>query len=249
MRVSIVTAVHNGSATIGQTVASILGQTHRDIEHIVIDGQSSDETLAVLAARIDPKRTVIVSEPDCGIYDALNKGQSIATGEIVGILNSDDFYADDKVIADVAEAFRNQNIDAVYGDLDLVARSDTSRVVRRWRSGPYRYSKLAWGWVPPHQALFLRRSVIDRLGMFDLRYDIAADYDAMLRYFRIGRIVPAYIPRVLVKMRFGGASTGSIASICKSTREDYQVLRRSGAGGLLTLVCKKLRKLGQFRLR
>lgn len=220
-------------------------QTWPHVEHVVIDGASTDGTVAVLQTCLNAQ-AVWLSEPDKGIYDALNKGLARATGDVIGLMHSDDFFADDEVLASVAAAFANPEVDAVYGDLDYVAKADTARIVRRWRSGDYSAAKLARGWMPPHPTLFLRRSVIERWGGYDTSFRIAADYDTILRYFGQGRIRPAYIPRVLVKMRLGGESNRSLGRIWLKTREDYRALQRNGVGGVGALVWKNLGKVGQF---
>lgn len=220
-------------------------QTWPQVEHVVIDGASTDGTVAVLQACLNAQ-AVWVSEPDKGIYDALNKGLARATGDVIGLMHSDDFFADDEVLASVAAAFADPAVDAVYGDLDYVAKADTTRIVRRWRSGDYSAAKLARGWMPPHPTLFLRRGVIERWGGYDTSFRIAADYDTILRYFGQGQIRPVYIPRVLVKMRLGGQSNRSLGRIGLKTREDYRALRRNGVGGVGALVWKNLGKLGQF---
>jgi glycosyltransferase len=191
-------------------------------------------------------RATLVSEPDHGIYDALNKGLVRASGDVVGLMHSDDSFADESVLALVAAAFSDPLVDAVYGDLEYVAKADTSRVIRRWQSGEFSAARLAWGWMPPHPTLFLRRRVIEEWGCFDTQFRIAADYDAILRYFSQGKIRPAYIPRVLVKMRVGGESNRSLGRIWLKSREDYKALRRNGVGGVGALVWKNVSKLGQF---
>jgi glycosyltransferase len=245
LKITIITVVFNRVDSIAQAVASLQAQTHPDIEHVVIDGASTDGTLDILRACLD-EGAVLVSEPDKGIYDALNKGLARATGEVIGLMHSDDLFADPNVLADVAKAIADPAVDAVYGNLEYVAKSDTSRVIRYWRSGEFDPKKLGWGWMPPHPTLFLRRGVIERWGGFDTEFRIAADYDAILRYFSKGKIRAAYIPRVLVKMRLGGESNRSLARIWLKSREDYQALRRNGVGGLGALAWKNLSKLGQF---
>ena len=245
MKISVITAVYNRVATIGDALDSLRAQTWPDVEHVVIDGASTDGTLELLQARRDGI-SVLVSEPDKGIYDALNKGIARATGDVIGLMHSDDLYADQSVLADVAAAFDDPKVDAVYGDLDYVAQDDTSRVIRRWRSGEYSPAMLSRGWMPPHPTLYLRRYVIEQWGVFDTSYRIAADYDAVLRYFGRGGIRPAYIPRVLVKMRVGGESNRSVARILLKSKEDYATLRQNRVGGLATLVWKNVGKLGQF---
>lgn len=245
MKISIITAVYNRADSIAEAVRSVQAQTWPHVEHVVIDGASTDGTVAVLQTCLNAQ-AVWLSEPDKGIYDALNKGLARATGDVIGLMHSDDFFADDEVLASVAAAFANPEVDAVYGDLDYVAKADTARIVRRWRSGDYSAAKLARGWMPPHPTLFLRRSVIERWGGYDTSFRIAADYDTILRYFGQGRIRPAYIPRVLVKMRLGGESNRSLGRIWLKTREDYRALQRNGVGGVGALVWKNLGKVGQF---
>lgn len=245
MKISVITTVFNRAGTIGHAIASVSAQNHSDVEHLIIDGASTDETLAVIERHRTPFMRVI-SEPDNGIYDALNKGIRLARGEIIGVVHSDDFFADSFVLEKVAAVFENEQVEAAYGDLDYVAAADPHRIIRRWRSGSYHRQKLARGWMPPHPTLFMRSSVFARLGVYDTCYQIAADYEAMLRYFGRGGIEPTYIPEVLVKMRVGGESNASLSRIIRKSREDYRALRSSGVGGLGALAWKNLSKLPQF---
>lgn len=245
MKISITTATFDRVDTVAEALASVAGQTWPHVEHIVIDGASTDGTLQVIEAHRE-HLAVLVSEPDGGIYDALNKGFARSSGDVVGLMHSDDFYADERVLERVALAFADPAVDGVYGDLDYVAKADPSRIIRRWRSGTYQRSYLARGWMPPHPTLFLRRSVVEQWGGFDTRFRIAADYDAMLRYLARGKICLAYIPEVLVKMRVGGESNRSLARIARKSYEDYLALRHNGVGGVGALVWKNLGKVGQF---
>ncbi|GGI79658.1 glycosyl transferase [Polymorphobacter multimanifer] len=249
MKITIITAVYNREATIGAALASLHAQTHAHIEHLIIDGGSTDGTLAILRAAATRADTTLGSEPDHGIYDALNKGLARATGDVIGILHSDDEFADPQVLADVAAAFAASPTDAVYGDLDYVAADGSGRIIRHWRSGPYSRSRLARGWMPPHPALFIRKPVIDRHGGYDTRLRIAADYDAILRWFTRGHVAPAYVPRVLVRMRVGGESNRSLERIIRKSREDLEALRQNKVGGLSALAWKNLSKLPQFLRR
>ncbi|MCB1689920.1 MAG: glycosyltransferase, partial [Halioglobus sp.] len=217
LTISVITAVSNRVDTIGQTLASVQAQTWSHVEHIVIDGASTDGTLRVLEAQRN-RLAVLVSEPDGGIYDALNKGFACASGDVVGVMHSDDFYAHERVLEKVASAFADSTVDAVYGDLDYVARADTDHVVRRWRSGYCSRARLRRGWMPPHPTLYLRRRVIEEWGLFDISFRIAADYDVILRYLWQGKIRAHYIPEVLVKMRVGGESNRSLAHIVRKSR-------------------------------
>ncbi|MDU8913416.1 glycosyltransferase family 2 protein [Aestuariicoccus sp. MJ-SS9] len=245
MKLSIVTAVYNRLDTISETLDSVAAQNYAEIEHVIQDGGSTDGTICAIAARQDP-RISFVSEHDGGIYDAINRGISRATGDVIGLMHSDDFFPNDQVLARVAHALDDGNVDGVYGDLDYVSAKDTSRIIRRWRSGAYIPEKLAKGWMPPHPTLYLRREVFERHGLYDTSFRIAADYDAMLRYLAKGDIRLAYIPEVLVKMRIGGESNRSLAKILQKSREDYRAIRRNNVGGLGTLAMKNLSKVQQF---
>lgn len=245
LKISIITAVYNRVESVGQSLESLQSQTYKNFEHVVVDGASTDGTVALLNSHRD-RIAVLVSERDKGIYDALNKGLALATGDIVGLMHSDDFFASNRVLEKIAAAFDDPHVDGVYGDLDYVAKDDPRRIIRRWRSGEYNQRKLARGWMPPHPTLFLRRSVIEKWGGFDTSFRIAADYDQMLRYLAKGNIRVAYIPEVLVKMRVGGESNRSFSRILRKSKEDYLALRKNHVGGILALVMKNLGKLGQF---
>jgi glycosyltransferase involved in cell wall biosynthesis len=244
MTISIITAVFNRAATIGQALDSVAGQTFSDTEHLIIDAQSTDGTLEEIRRRQNPK-VRLVSEPDGGIYDALNKGMRLAHGEIIGLVHSDDYLAHEQVLDRISAAFEDRSIDAVYGDLDYVAADNTARVIRHWKAGDFKPRKLRQGWMPPHPALFIRRRVIDTFGAYDTRYRIAADYDAILRWFG-GGIQAAYIPEVLVKMRVGGESNRSLGRVLLKSKEDLSTIRKNNVGGLGTLMLKNMSKLPQF---
>ena len=245
MKISIITAVYNRCDTVAQAIQSVSSQSHHDTEHVLIDGASTDGTLEILQTH-QSDNTVLISEPDDGIYDALNKGIIRASGDVIGLMHSDDFFAHQRVLSNVAQCFENPEVDAVYGDLDYVSASDTNRVIRRWTSGEYTRAKLNRGWMPPHPTLFLRAGVFHEFGVYDTSYRIAADYEAILRYFGAGNIRPAYIPEVLVKMRVGGESNRSLSTIIRKSREDYRALRSNRVGGLGSLAYKNLSKVKQF---
>lgn len=248
MKISVITAVRNGRATLADALDSALAQDYPDLELIVIDGASTDGTQEVIQ-RYAGRLAHAVSEPDRGIYDALNKGLRLASGEVVGFLHADDRYADERVLSRVAAALADPSVDACYGDLLYVRRDDPGRVVRCWRAGPYQPRRLVWGWMPPHPTFYARRAVYQRLGGFDSGYRIAADYDCLLRFLGAGRIACAYIPEVLVHMRLGGASNRSLRNLAQKSREDYRALRHNRIGGLSTVLLKNLRKLPQFFVR
>jgi glycosyltransferase len=245
MKISVITAVYNNRDTVGQALDSALAQDYPDVELVVIDGASTDGTRDVLQGYAD-RVGVLASEPDRGIYDALNKGIARATGEVVGFLHSDDLFADGHVLSRIAEAFADPAVDAVYGDLLYVSKGNPDRVVRTWRAGAFTPAKLAHGWMPPHPTLYVRRDAYERLGGYDTSYRIAADYECVLRLLGRGGLRAAYIPEVLVKMRVGGASNRSLRNILRKSREDYRALSSSGIGGLRALAWKNLSKLPQF---
>jgi glycosyltransferase involved in cell wall biosynthesis len=215
--ISIVTPTYNSATTLRDCLDSVRSQT-APVEHLIIDGGSRDDTLAI--AESYPHIAKIVSGKDRGIFDALNKGIALTSGEVIGILNSDDFYADSQVLSRVAAVFEDPAIDSCYGDLVYVNPDDTGRVTRNWKSGPYARDKFFWGWMPPHPTFFVRRSIYERYGTFSLDLGSAADYELMLRFLVRHRVTTAYIPEVLVRMRAGGVSNASFANRLKANRMD-----------------------------
>lgn len=245
MEISVITATYNCAATILDCLSSVTAQTHTEREHIVIDGMSTDGTIETVKAH-DKQVDVLIREPDRGIYDALNKGIARAKGEVIGFLHADDFYPHKDVLTWIAHAFEYPQVQAIYGDLRYVSGSDPSRVVRNWRAGPYAPHRLAWGWMPPHPTFYVRREVYEQHGAFDTTYQIAADYDCMLRLLtRLdGRVF--YIPKTLVHMRTGGISNRSLHNILIKSSEDLRALRRNKVGGARALLWKNFSKLSQF---
>lgn len=245
LKITIITAVYNRSDIVAEALDSILKQVYPHIELLLVDGGSTDGTLDVLgryANQIDK----IISEPDEGIYDALNKGLQHASGDVIGFLHADDVFADCNALARVAEAFSDPMLDAVYGDLVYIGSDKPELVVRHWVSGEFSTEKLRKGWMLPHPTLYLRREVYQRLGGFDKRYQIAADYDFIIRLLSEENLRVKYIPMVQVKMRLGGKSNNSFKNMIRKSLEDYFVMRKYGVGGIQTLVFKNLRKLPQF---
>lgn len=245
IKVSVVTAVFNAEKTIAQAIDSVLSQNYPAVESVVIDGASRDATLSILES-YRPRLGKLISEPDDGIYDALNKGIRCATGDVVGFLHADDLFEDEGVLGKVAAVFEDPSIDAIYGDLVYVRYDDVAQIIRYWKSGQYNQAALARGWMPPHPTFYVRRAVYERLGGFDRRYQIAADYDTVLRFLAVGKIRAAYIPEVLVRMRVGGVSNRSLRTILRKSREDLRVLRSNRVGGVGALIWKNFSKLPQF---
>lgn len=248
MKFTIITATYNSEKTIIDTLLSLDKQTYNEIEYIIIDGNSKDHTLELIQQNCS-RVTRIISEPDLGIYDALNKGIAAATGDVIGFLHSDDIYTDDDVIEKVSIGFSDDTVDAVYGDLDYVSKDNASKIIRRWSSGEFKLSNMRNGWMPPHPTFFMRRECYKKFGGFDLSYHIAADYDSLLRYLWVNKIKTAYIPSVLIKMRVGGESNRSLSNIIKKTKEDIRAMRSNNLPFFRAILGKNFSKLPQFFLR
>lgn len=245
MKVSIITATYNSASTVLDTLQSLNQQTYADIEYIVVDGGSKDDTVSVIEQHCS-RVSKIVSEPDQGIYDALNKGIEMATGDIVGFLHSDDLFAYPGAVKDLVATLQSSNAQAVYADLEYVAKNNTSKVIRRWISGNYQRNKLCHGWMPPHPTFFMQRELYQRLGQFDLSLNIAADYDSLLRYLWSNQVQAVYLPRVVTKMRVGGASNRSVRNIIEKTKEDIQALKNNGIFWPTAVLFKNISKIPQF---
>ena len=244
MKVSIVTPAYNSADTIEDTLESVGSQSHEDIEHIVMDGGSSDGTQEIVR-RYNHAR--LVSQPDDGIYDAMNKGVEASAGEVVGILNSDDFYATDAAIGKVVEKFKETKADTCYGDLKYVDPENTERIVREWRAGSYKKSKLKYGWAPPHPTFFVRKEVYIKCGVFDLDFPIAADYELMLRFLRKCNVSVAYIPETLTYMRTGGNSGESLSKRIAGWKELRQAWHKHNLDvPWYFSITRPLFKVGQF---
>lgn len=247
-KISVITATFNAQETVLECLGSVEEQKY-SAEHLIIDGASIDQTVSMLKSRKD-NRALVFSEPDEGLYDAMNKGISLAQGTIIGILNADDFYAAPDVLALVMEAFKDPKIDACYGDLVYVDSEDTNRIVRYWKSGSYSPAKFYRGWMPPHPTFFVRKSVYERFGVFNLDLGSAADYEIMLRFLLKHKINVKYIPKVLVHMRIGGVSNASIANRIEANKMDRKAWEENGLKPYpWTLAMKPLRKLPQWVIR
>lgn len=245
MKISVITATWNSEETIEATLRSLNTQDYSDIEHIIVDGASTDATLDSVRLHGD-RVNAVISEKDNGIYEALNKGINAATGDVVGFLHSDDLYANQNVLSRIAKEFTNDGTDATYGDLDYVSKANINKIVRSWVSGGFDRSKMKNGWMPPHPTFYMRREHYVALGGFDLKYMIAADYDSMLRYLWKNKLNPSYIPEVLVKMRLGGKSNNSFSNILKKTSEDKNAMIENGIHPLRGLLGKNFSKISQF---
>ena len=246
VKVSIITVVYNGAEHIRDCIDSVLTQTHPDIEYIIIDGQSTDGTAAIIRS-YGTKVAFFVSEPDKGLYDAMNKGIRLATGDVIGLLNADDFYRHDAVIANMVALIERTGSDAVYGDMIYVDRNDTRKLKRYWRSGPYRENAFRWGWMPGHLSFFARRSLYERYGLFRLDLKSAADYELMLRFIHKHKAKLSYMNEVTIVMRAGGISNANLTNRIRANGEDRLAWQLNDVKPyFFTLWLKPLRKLTQY---
>jgi glycosyltransferase involved in cell wall biosynthesis len=248
MKISIITATYNSEATVRDTLNSVAGQQYKDVEHIIIDGLSSDNTLSIV--KEFPGVARVHSEKDHGIYDAMNKGLKLATGEVIGILNSDDFYTNPAVVSQVMEAFKDPSVDVVYGDLQYVKQDDVQAVIRTWKSGGYKRRNFYYGWMPPHPAFFVRRKIYEQVGVFNTNLRSAADYEMMLRILVKHNARASYVPGIMVKMRAGGMSNASLKNRLRANREDRMAWDLNELKPLFfTTWLKPMRKIIQFITR
>ena len=246
MKISLITATYNSASTIESSLLSFINQDYENKELIIIDGGSTDETLSIIE-KYKLAVTTIISEKDNGIYDALNKGISLATGDVIAILHSDDFYIHNHVLSKVIETFIAYKSDSVYGNLIYVDRIDTNRIIRKWISGNYIHGKFIQGWMPPHPAFFAKKECYNRYGKFNLSLRSSADYELMLRFLHKHKISTAYLNEFLVKMRIGGQSNVSLKNRIKANREDKLAWELNDLKpAFYTLFFKPLRKLIQF---
>ena len=255
MRISVITATYNSGRTIGDTLESVLRQTYSDVELIVVDGASRDDTMDIVR-RYEPRfggRMHWTSEPDRGIYDAMNKGIARATGDVIGILNSDDFYTSDTVLERVAEAMAGGDVDAVYGDIHYVRDGDLHKCVRYYSSRPFRRGLMRLGFMPAHPSFYCRREVYERCGTFDTTYRVAADFENLLRLIYVNRIRTRYLPVDFVTMRTGGASTSGLSSHRQIMRDHLRALRSNGVWSCTPLLglryIYKIWEVGMSKLR
>ena len=249
MKVSIITAVFNNAAMIEHCINSIRKQTYADIEHILVDGGSTDGTIQIIN-KYKNSKTRVTSEPDNGLYDAMNKGIMRSTGDIIGVLNSDDFYPDDSVIEKVVRTMSEQHVESCYGDAIYVERDNVDKIVRYWKSSKYSRKKFNLGWMPQHGTFYVRKNIYTKYGLFRTDFPVAADYELMLRFLYKHKIRTTYVPEILLKIRVGGVSQPGIVNTSKLAIENYRACKINGLK-LPLLVCflKRLLKIPQYIMR
>jgi glycosyltransferase involved in cell wall biosynthesis len=244
LKVSLITVTYNAQKTLGRCIQSVAAQKYAHIEHIIIDGASTDDTLQIInqyKSSID----FFVSEPDAGIYDAMNKGIRHATGDVIGILNADDYLAADNVIDALVNAFEKENAEVVYGNLNYL-NSDGNRI-RIWDAGNYKHGMFNWGWMPPHPTFYCRRGAFKSFGLYDLDFGTAADYELMLRFLHVHKVSAFYLNKVMVNMAAGGVSNKSFINRVKAWKYDFKAMVKNGViSPYLCLIFKPLRKIFQF---
>ena len=248
MKISIITVTFNSAKYLEDCIQSVIDQNFNNIEHIIIDGGSTDQTVAIIK-KYKHKLAYWVSEKDNGMYDAINKGLQFATGDVVGMLHSDDILASPEVISLIAQSFENKNVDSVYGDLVYVKPDNINQVLRIWKGYNYKRSKFKFGWMPAHPTFYIRKAVVDKYGGYETHYYTASDYEFMARYLYRHKISCVYLPKLIVRMRNGGASNSSIYSRLRANRRDYLAMKNNKIPfPLIASVLKPIRKLPQFSM-
>lgn len=247
MKVSIITVTLNSEKYLADCIQSVKKQRYTNIEHIIIDGKSTDGTLQIIHAH-EKHLSKWISESDRGMYDAINKGIAMATGDIIGILNSDDIFASVNVIGNIVQCFKNENTDSVYGDLVYVKPSNTNKVFRMWKGVSYKRYRFNFGWMPAHPTFYMKRSLIEKFGPYENHYYSAADYEFMARYLFKHRITSTYLEQLVIKMRTGGASNSSLKKRLRANRRDYLAMKRNNIPfPFIVSILKPLSKIGQFK--
>lgn len=246
MKISLITVCYNAETNITACLKSVAAQDYPNLEYIIVDGASTDGTLEILE-KFSNSISIQISEPDKGIYDALNKGITVATGDVVGIMHSDDFFANPNILSQVANAFTHHKIDLLYGNLDYVKRTNTNKITRKWRSQNYTDNLFLNGWMPAHPTFYAKKNCFSKLGNYDLNFKSAGDYDLMLRFFYKTNLKKFFLDMVMVKMRVGGKSNVSLSNRWFANREDYQALKKNAIPYPIKIILfKPLRKIWQF---
>jgi len=244
IKISLITVTYNAESTISRCIESVIAQNYPNLEYIIIDGGSSDNTLQIIS-RYKDNINILITEPDHGIYDAMNKGIRMASGNVTGTLNADDFFASNNILANVAATFANTDADIVYGNLDYINYDETIR--RKWRTKAYKRGLYNWGWMPPHPTFYCKTKLFEKYGYYSLEHGTAADYELMLRFMHRNNANAAYLNKVMIKMQCGGLSNKNPTNRVKAWRFDLKAMRNNGVlYPLIAIILKPLRKLGQY---
>jgi glycosyltransferase involved in cell wall biosynthesis len=247
VKVSIITVTYNSEKYLADCIASVRRQTYSNIEHIIVDGKSTDGTLKIIQKN-SGSLAHWISETDHGMYDAINKGIKMATGDIIGVLNSDDMLASADVIMDIVACFDEKRVDSVYGDLVYVDPSNPKKVMRYWKGLSYKRSRFNYGWMPAHPTFYIRRELIEKFGGYENHYFTAADYEFMARYLYRHKISSCYLSKMIVKMRNGGASNSNIYRRLRANRRDYLAMKRNRIPfAFIVSILKPLIKIPQYK--
>ncbi len=247
MKVSIITVTYNSAKYLADCIRSVQSQTYQHIEHIIVDGKSSDGTIGIIK-KYEQGISSWISETDGGMYDAINKGMAMATGDVIGILNSDDVLDNDHVVVDIVKHFLEQKTDAIYGDLEYVAQHDVNKVLRIWKGLPFNRSRFMVGWMPAHPTFYFKRTLLKKYGGYETHYFTAADYEFMARYLFQHHVSASYLPKLIVRMRVGGASNKNLKQRLRANRRDYLAMKRNKIPlAFMVSILKPLLKLHQFR--
>ena len=246
MKVSLITVTYNSENYLEDCISSVVRQSHKDIEHIIVDNNSTDHTLDIIR-KYESSITKWTSENDRGMYDAINKGIRMATGDILGILNSDDILVGDDVIESIVKVFEENNVDTVYGDLEYVSATDTNKIIRIWKGRPFKRYRFRYGWMPAHPTFYIKRTLIEKYGYYENHYYTAADYEFMARYLYKNKLSAYYLPKLIVKMRMGGLSNRSLYQRLRANRRDFLAMKRNNIPfAFFVAILKPLIKVTQF---
>jgi glycosyltransferase involved in cell wall biosynthesis len=246
MKVSIITVTYNSAEYLADCINSVRKQDYHQIEHIIVDGKSTDGTIELIKS-FQKDISQWISETDRGMYDAINKGMKMATGDIIGVLNSDDMFASEDVVSEIVNCFEEFQLGAVYGDLVYVQKANTNKVVRLWKGFSYKRYRFKYGWMPAHPTFYIQRELIEKFGGYESHYFTAADYEFMARYLYCHHISARYLPKLIVKMRMGGQSNNTIKSRLRANRRDYLAMKRNRIPfPLLVSLLKPMIKLHQY---
>lgn len=242
--ISLVTVCYNAEATIERCITSAINQNFKNLEYIIVDGGSTDNTINIVK-KFKDRISIFISEPDSGIYDAMNKGIGKATGQVIGMLNADDYFANNEILSEIALTFNEQDADIIYGDLDFV--TPDGKIVRKWRSGNYFSGIFNWGWMPPHPTFYCKKHLFSKLGVYSLNFGTAADYELMARFMHLNKPKVSYIKKVLVKMQVGGVSNKSFRNYLKAIAFNYKAMMINKIiAPFVTIALKPMRKIVQY---